>query len=39
MNTYGDGYQDALQEVLDKWEMDGPDAAMSYIRDNLLVSK
>ena len=31
---YADGYQDALHDVLVKWQLDGPEAALTYIKDN-----
>jgi hypothetical protein len=36
MASYGDGYQEALQEVLDLWEAEGADAALKYITDNMI---
>lgn len=35
MSGYGDGYQDALSDVLVKWETEGADAARLYIHDNI----
>jgi hypothetical protein len=34
-NTYGDGYQDAMQEVADKWTTEGAESALAYIKGNL----
>jgi hypothetical protein len=31
-NTYGDGYQDAMQEVADKWITEGAESALAYIK-------
>lgn len=35
MSQYGQGYQDALADVLVKWENEGADAARLYIHDNI----
>jgi hypothetical protein len=37
--NYGQGYQDALQDVLDKWNAEGAEAALKYIRDNLAAGR
>lgn len=34
MNKYAAGYQDALADVLDKLDNDGPEAAREYIVAN-----
>jgi hypothetical protein len=31
-NGYGDGYQDACQEILDMYETYGHEAALAYMR-------
>jgi hypothetical protein len=35
MSGYGEGYQDALADVLVKWEIGGAEAARLYIHDNI----
>ena len=35
MSKYVEGYQDALCEVLAKWEDEGADAALAYVRTNM----
>lgn len=34
-NRYAEGYQDALAEVLAKWQDEGAEAALEYIDTNL----
>jgi hypothetical protein len=34
-NRYADGYQDAIQEVADKWITEGAESALAYIKANL----